>query len=68
MREIRNASDEIKRDITRSATEMKRDMNLNNHLKNIEDPIKSIEKSIMEEPKVKETKNSGEPIKNTDTE
>ncbi|MFD1550611.1 hypothetical protein DNU06_14760 [Putridiphycobacter roseus] len=61
MREIRNASDEIKRDITRSATEMKRDLNLNNHFKDIQDPMKGIkdpmkgiEEAIMAEPKTKE--------------
>ena len=37
MREIRNASNEIKRDIQDSAIEMKRDMNLNSTLEELND-------------------------------
>lgn len=40
MREIRTASNEIKRDIQNSAVEMKKDLNLENPLKDIEKSTK----------------------------
>jgi sec-independent protein translocase protein TatA len=42
MREIKTASDEIKRDIQQSAAEMKRDLNM----PNMESPMKNINKTV----------------------
>jgi sec-independent protein translocase protein TatA len=61
MREIKTATDEIKSDITKSAMDMKRDMNMGDidisldqikkPLDALKDPIKEIGKSIIEAPK-----------------
>ncbi|MFK8039273.1 MAG: twin-arginine translocase TatA/TatE family subunit [Crocinitomicaceae bacterium] len=48
MREVKQASDEIKRDIAKSATDMRRDLNMTDSLDQIKKPFKDIEKSIME--------------------
>ena len=50
MREIRQASDEIKRDIARSASEMRQDMNIDRHIESFSKPMKDIEESILKEP------------------
>ncbi len=51
MREIKQASDEIKRDITASATQMRRDMNMEDSLESFKEPLKEIERQIVQEPK-----------------
>ncbi len=56
MREIKQASDEIKRDITKSATEMRRDLNMDQHLESLKKPMDEIEEAIMKEPEKKEKK------------
>lgn len=57
MREIKTASDEIKRDIQQSAMDMKRDMNMpemdvlndiKKPLKTIQNPVKEIGKTILD--------------------
>ena len=48
MREIRQASDEIKRDIAKSATDMRRDLNMTDSLDQIKKPFADIKKSILE--------------------
>lgn len=58
MREIRQASDEIKRDISKSANEMRRDMNMDGHLDSLKKPFKDIEKSIEAPSPKKENKSS----------
>ncbi len=46
VREIKNASNEIKQDIQRSAMDMKRDLNMQNPLSDIEKDIKQSVKEI----------------------
>lgn len=48
MREVKQASDDIKRDIAKSATDMRRDMNMTDTVDQIKKPFKDIEKSILE--------------------
>ena len=48
MREIKTASNEIKRDIQNSTLEMRKDLNMENPLKDFENPLKDIEKLINE--------------------
>ncbi len=57
MKEVKQASDEIKRDIAKSATDMRRDMNMNDSLEDIKKPFKDIEKAIIEpSPSIKNKK------------
>ena len=55
MREIRQASDEIKRDIAKSATDMRRDMNMTDTIDQIKKPFSDIQKTILEPTPKKET-------------
>lgn len=48
MKEIRQASDEIKRDIAKSATDMRRDLNMTDSIDQIKKPFTEIKKSITE--------------------
>jgi len=49
MREVKQASDEIKRDISRSAAEMRREMNVDKHLDTFKNPIKELQNDILKE-------------------
>ncbi len=53
MREIKTASNEIKRDIQNSTLEMRKDLNMENPLKDIENPLREIDKMVKQpnEPK-----------------
>ncbi|MDX1351268.1 MAG: twin-arginine translocase TatA/TatE family subunit [Putridiphycobacter sp.] len=63
MREIRQASDEIKRDIAKSATDMRRDMNMSDSLEELKKPFADIQKSIVEpSTKKKSTEEIEDPI------
>jgi sec-independent protein translocase protein TatA len=48
MREIKTASNEIKRDIQNSGLEMRKELNMENPLKEFENPLKEIDKIIKE--------------------
>ncbi|NOQ75709.1 MAG: hypothetical protein GQ574_27125 [Crocinitomix sp.] len=48
MREIKTASNEIKRDIQNSTLEMRKDLNLENPLKDFKNPLADIDKMINE--------------------
>jgi len=65
MREIRIASDEIKRDITASATQMRRDINMSNPLEELEKPLKDIEQKILDTPNTNSNQNTEPPTKSS---
>jgi len=48
MREIKTASNEIKRDIQNSTLDMRKDLNMENPLKDFENPLKGIENPLKE--------------------
>jgi sec-independent protein translocase protein TatA len=48
MREIKTASNEIKRDIQNSTLEMRKDLDMENPLKEFDNPLKEIDKMIKE--------------------
>jgi len=55
MREVRQASDEIKRDIAKSATDMRRDLNMTDTVDQIKKPFTDIKESITEQSPKKTT-------------
>lgn len=48
MREVKQASDDIKRDIAKSATEMRRDMNMSDSIDQIKKPFEDIQKKVLD--------------------
>ncbi|MFK8046189.1 MAG: twin-arginine translocase TatA/TatE family subunit [Crocinitomicaceae bacterium] len=64
MREVRQASDEIKRDIAKSATDMRRDLNMTDTVDQIKKPFTDIQKSITE-PALKKGKDEAPKIEST---
>lgn len=52
MREIKTASNEIKRDIQNSTLEMRKDLNMENPLKDMENPLKGIENPLKDIDKI----------------